>query len=167
MIISNQEAKAQGLLRYFTGKPCARGHVSERLVSNWMCVSCNLYHVKKRYRDDPRVVISRATSYNKNNPNKKKLANKNWKKSNPEQVYASTAKRRAAKLNRTPPWLNFGHWFETECIYKYCSALRSVGLDYEVDHITPLQGKTVSGLHAPWNLQVITGAENAFKGNRF
>ena len=66
-----------------------------------------------------------------------------------------------------PAWLNAGHMLEMESIYVYCSALRSVGLDYHVDHIVPLRGDEVSGLHAPWNLQVIPGVENMSKGNRF
>jgi hypothetical protein len=76
-------------------------------------------------------------------------------------------KRRANKINRTPFWLNKGHLFEIESVYTYCSALRKCGFDYHVDHIVPLQGKIVSGLHVPWNLQVIPSLDNKKKGNRF
>ena len=164
--ISRTEAQQQGLTRYFTGKPCARGHISERLTYNWVCAQCNLDHVKARYKKNPQKIINRAVQYNKNNPEKARLSQKKWKAENLNKVQQESARRRVAKLQRTPFWLNAGQEFEVECIYKYCAALRSIGLDYEVDHIIPLRGKLVSGLHTPWNLQVLTASENASKGNR-
>jgi hypothetical protein len=74
--------------------------------------------------------------------------------------------RRARLLQRTPNWLNKTDLFEIECIYKYCGALRSVGLKYEVDHIIPLAGKKVSGFHVPSNLQVIPMVDNRQKANK-
>jgi hypothetical protein len=167
MIISRKEAQAQGLTRYFTGKPCGKGHVSERLTYNWMCAKCNLNHVKARYKKNPEPVKKRAAEHNKKNPEKMKVRHKNWKKNNPDKVQKDSANRRASKANRTLPWLNLAHLFEIESIYKYCAALRSVGLNYHVDHVIPLRGELVSGLHAPWNLQVIPAHENLAKGNRF
>ena len=97
---------------------------------------------------------------------KEKIYNSIRAKENPAYFAQKTRTRKANKLQRTPSWLNAGHWLEIECIYKYCSSLRRIGLNYEVDHIVPLQSKVVSGMHVPWNLQVITGAENSAKGNR-
>lgn len=39
-VITRVEAKRRGMSRYFTGKPCKRGHVAERNVSSWGCVEC-------------------------------------------------------------------------------------------------------------------------------
>jgi len=67
-------------------------------------------------------------------------------------------KRRAAKLHRTVPWSNLE---EIANFYKACPK----GL--EVDHIIPLQGKNVSGLHVLNNLQYLTKSQNSSKGNRY
>jgi hypothetical protein len=74
--------------------------------------------------------------------------------------------RRARLLQRTPQWLTTTDLFEIECIYKYCGALRNVGLKYEVDHIIPLAGKKASGFHVPTNLQVIPMFDNRQKANK-
>jgi len=100
-----------------------------------------------------------------------------YKKENKEKIkeYAVktrhlNAKRKATRrdrmMERTPKWLNSGELFEIECIYKYCGALRSIGLKYEVDHIIPLAGKNASGLHVPSNLQVIPMIQNRQKSNK-
>ncbi len=82
-------------------------------------------------------------------------------------INAAVARRKAAKLKRTPTWLSdLDKWMIDETYL--LSALRTelTGVDWHVDHIIPLQGKLVSGLHMPYNLQVITAKENIVKGNR-
>jgi hypothetical protein len=122
---------------YFTNVPCKNGHLSERYSSSGTCVKC----VKEK--------------------------TKVWQKSNKPKMSAKAMKRHSGKLQRTPSWLNEAENFEFECVYQYCGALRSIGLDYHVDHIVPLRGKDVSGLHVPWNLQVIPAQENISKGNNY
>lgn len=92
---------------------------------------------------------------------------RNYCKTNAGKINARTRKRQAAKLQRTPKWLDVVDLFEMDCIYTYAAALRNVGLKYDVDHIYPLQGKRVSGLHIPSNLQVIPESENRGKSNTF
>lgn len=81
-------------------------------------------------------------------------------KDNPWKGAAKTAKYRAAKLNQTPKWLTKEQIKEIEQFYFSCPK------GYEVDHIVPLQGKQVRGLHAPWNLKIIPMKENRKKSNK-
>lgn len=92
---------------------------------------------------------------------------RNYRKTNPGKVNAWTAKRRAAKLQRTPKWLTSLHYQQIELFYDAAAKLtKEFGIKMEVDHIIPLQGKNVSGLHVPWNLQVSPLKDNRSKSNR-
>ena len=91
---------------------------------------------------------------------------KQWKKHNPSLVNASKAKRRATKLSATPSWLTDEHHTQIAYTYWLAKDLESIsGESYHVDHIVPLQGKNVCGLHVPWNLQVLPATENLKKSN--
>ena len=77
---------------------------------------------------------------------------------NKSRYVAHSAKRKAAKLQRTPPWADMDAInFFYECCPEGC----------EVDHIIPLQGKSVSGFHVETNLQWLPIAENRSKGNKW
>jgi hypothetical protein len=52
-------------------------------------------------------------------------------------------------------------------MYEICAVFRRVGLDLQVDHIIPMQGELVSGLHVETNLQLMGRIENISKKNRF
>jgi hypothetical protein len=123
------------------------------------------YHRTEEYRQIKKLK-QRIRRSNPEIAQQERLRDVKYAKTHPEKFAIKTRKRKIAKLQRTPFWLNNGQLFEMDCIYKYCAALRAVGLDYEVDHVVPLQGKTVSGFHVPWNMQILTASENAAKGNR-
>lgn len=81
--------------------------------------------------------------------------------------YAQCARRMASVLQRTPKWLSKALRDDTTKIYGECRSKRvETGIPYEVDHIYPLVGKHVSGLHVPWNLRIITRHENRVKSRR-
>ncbi len=86
-----------------------------------------------------------------------------WNKANPHKVNERNARRRAARINAEPPWLSDYHIDQIEALYLFCQQ----NSGFHVDHIVPLQGKNVCGLHVPWNLQILTAEENMRKGNRF
>ena len=82
---------------------------------------------------------------------------------------AIAAKRRAVERNATPKWLTKSQLQEMEEIYALAQELAWLNQDckpFDVDHIIPLQGVNVSGLHVPWNLQLLNISENRSKRNK-
>lgn len=84
-----------------------------------------------------------------------------WNAANRASLNAKASARRAAQLYATPRWLTPEHVQEMKIIYQSAQEL-----GYHVDHVVPLKGKTVCGLHVPWNLQALPPYENRSKGNR-
>ena len=77
------------------------------------------------------------------------------------------AKRRATKIKATPEWLSEDHIREIDYLYWLSKDISiTSGEQYHVDHIIPLKGKGVCGLHVPWNLQVIPSDINLRKSNK-
>ncbi len=67
------------------------------------------------------------------------------------------------KKNATPPWVDLA---EIRKIYAEArSTSLATGIEHHVDHIIPLHGRYVRGLHVPWNLQVLPATENITKRN--
>lgn len=137
---------------------------------------------KEYYQKNKKRLLEKAnTRYTKNkdsmnlqrskwyfNNKERQLKNKKiWEENNKHLVNSYAMKRHASKKQRIPKWLNDDEIWMIEQAYEI-SALRTkiLGIEHHVDHIIPLQGKLVSGLHVPWNLQVITAQENKMKSNR-
>lgn len=96
---------------------------------------------------------------NKQRRNEKSKA---WETSNKDRRRAIGARRRSAKLNAMPSWASD---YDTAAWYEVADVLSRSGVKYEVDHIVPLQGETVCGLHTEANLQVLPRHKNRAKKN--
>lgn len=81
---------------------------------------------------------------------------------------AVQVQRRAFKLQATPCWLTKEQSKQIQTFYVEAAKLtKEKGINYHVDHILPLQGVNICGLHVSWNLQVLTESENSQKNNSF
>lgn len=91
-----------------------------------------------------------------------------WAKKNPHKVLEQSARKRATKLKRIPCWLNDNDFQKIKQIYLEAKEKSDKeGKKYHVDHIIPLRGKYVSGLHVPSNLRILLAEENLVKSNKF
>ncbi len=107
----------------------------------------------KIYRDSNKILISKRL--------------KKYRENNKSKFSSYTAKRRASKLQATPKWLTVEDLRNIQELYEIAQAFKLyTGQDYHIDHIIPLQGETVCGLHVPWNLQILEASENIRKSNK-
>jgi len=111
--------------------------------------------------------LYRLKSYAKNKV-KRLEDQKQWRSENKDAMQAHKAKRRADILNRTPKWLNSDEKWMIQEVYRLALLRTKItGVTWHVDHILPLRGRLVSGLHTPYNLQVIPAESNLRKGNSY
>lgn len=111
-----------------------------------------------------KLAAKRSSEWQKRNPEYLK----NHYKANKERYVAARARRRAAQESATPAWLTAIDKAMIQEMYDVSEARYiQTGIKHHVDHIVPINGKNVAGMHVPWNLQVITAHENLSKGWRF
>lgn len=131
-------------------KSCVKDYASTYYIKNKDKLSLN--H-KEKYSENSQKFLVRQSK---------------WAKRNKHLINAKSAKRRAKKSSATPKWLSKKHLEEIKNIYKVCQKItKRSGKKHHVDHIVPLKGKTVCGLHVPWNLSIIPAKMNLEKGNIF
>jgi len=184
---SREEAKQTGSKYYFTGQPCKHGHIAPRKTKG-SCFDClkaewtkgnetraeyfRQYNqsdagqkAKKGYYErNKEEVIARAQA----RPDAAKTAYKQgYKARNPDLYKELVSLRRRRFRQATPKWLTAEQKLEIRLQYRLAIELsRTTKQRYAVDHIVPIQGEEVCGLHVPWNLRVITQEENLKKSNK-
>jgi len=112
--------------------------------------------------------LAGIAAWSKKNPEKVKQYAKKTKEKNRGRVNSDTVARRLAKIRRTPAWLTEDDkWLLKEAYNLAVLRTKMFGFPWHVDHIIPLQGEMVSGLHVPNNIQVIPWIDNVRKANSF
>jgi hypothetical protein len=144
-----------------------------------VCKPCAIARAVKHQRDNaatalPRIkawgeankekTLAYKAKWKRENAGKNAAINSAWKKENLGKVCGYAKKRYAAMTRATPAWANEFFMAEAYSIAK----LRTdkTGIQWSVDHIIPIFGETVCGLHVENNLQVIPLSENCRKGTK-
>ena len=181
------EAKATGAKYYFTGEPCKHGHIAPRKTKG-VCVDC----MKLQWQRDNENRAEYFAEYNKSEAGQKAKQDyyernkdavkakaqarpteekhyhrKKHKAANPDLYRELVNVRRRRFRDATPKWLTAEDKMAIRMHYRLAIELsRRLGTPHAVDHIVPLQGENVCGLHVPWNMEVITQEKNLKKSNK-
>lgn len=140
----------------------------------WWCRTCHKDYVKTKYHTLAQSDVyrqqerNRINAYNRQNPEKVRERGRLYSEKNRPKLVARAKQYVLSRERRTPAWLTLDDLRMMEQAYEL-AALRTklFGFSWHVDHVLPLHGKFVSGLHVPHNLQVIPGFENRSKSNRY
>jgi 5-methylcytosine-specific restriction endonuclease McrA len=133
-------------------------HAPRLVVVDKQCSSCGETKAATLFPRNPRRPDGLASQC-------KHCKNVDYKKKNAGRVRAHNAARKQRKRNAMPSWADRE---EIAKFYEKAARLSvETGIQHHVDHIIPIQGKDICGLHVPWNLRVITWRENLQKGDRW
>lgn len=191
-IIGRADALARGLKRYFTGKPCKRGHVAERLTSDKTCLECAAERRKSesgrarsrartaawrardpekvrtqnraRYADNPEKEKARQKRYLEANPGAATAHKKTWRRRNPEAARAIVRNRRAREIAAAGTHTKQDIAEILRAQRNRCGYCRIKLSDkYHVDHVTSL---AKGGSNQRSNLQILCQPCNNRKSDK-
>lgn len=139
-----------------TGKPFVKGDWRDDGLRFWA-------YSKKKYIKS-KYFVEYWRSNDKFESENKRI--RVWQSNNRDKMNATAAIVRSKRGKRKPKWIKDVFVEEIKVWYRRAKLIKQfTGELWEVDHIVPLNGKKVSGLHVPWNLQLLTKKQNRDKRN--
>ena len=144
-------------------------HRGRRDGKNNTCIQCKKdYNLRNKERD-----LSTGRKYHRKNSKTRNKYSREYKKANKGLINGINSFRHAQKLKAVPPWISKEDKKTIKYIYTMASiwsllvkSRYNIDIKYTVDHIIPLQGKEVCGLHIPINLQILPAKINCSKSNK-
>lgn len=140
--------KQKAALRTCSIEGCNKPHASNDL--------CAMHRKRLKLHGDPLFINPKCNRDGKYKERHKQYV-KQWKQTNKETYRAYLASRKSRVKQATPKWADLK---AIRDLYFNCPE------GYHVDHIIPLNGKNVSGLHTFTNLQYLSAADNLSKSNK-
>lgn len=183
--LTRASAKEVGSIYYFNGTTCSRGHIDRRFSDSGGCYTCQKENSKKNRQKPeqrPKVLARKKRDYYKNKDkrqaaskkyallNKERLKQKakEYQKKNPHIHRSISSFRRARLRNATPPWITPQMREDIKSLHAQAELLElETGIQFDVDHIVQLDGRTVCGLHVPWNLRLLKHSDNISRPKHF
>lgn len=123
------------------------------------CKPCEKQRRQKIYANNAEQHKARSNQWKRNNSTRVKQTKKIWEANNRGRVNALWMKRYTNKLKATPAWAELDR---IQVVYQ-----KAKQWNMQVDHVIPLQGKNVCGLHVWANLQLLDPSFNLSKGNKY
>ena len=173
------QARDRGDKLYMPERPCSRGHMSMRRVDNGSCTECLLENNKQFVNANTDAVNARRRKHRLENPELYALKKETdgYSSNVKKQIERRTKSGHAAFVSMTERMKKLGRlasWDRefTDFVCKEAHHLARIrdkctGKKWSVDHVAPIKGKNVSGLHVWYNLQVIPMQQNRLKHNFF
>ena len=138
------------------------------------CKVCRSEERKRHYQNNRQKILVQTIQYNKRHKNRVAIYNKQWRKDHRtrmNQLCYEWLIRNPGKIQRrivrrqTPLWANIKKIARIYELARWASKFTDEQL--HVDHIVPLQGRLIAGLHVENNLQILPASQNCSKGNKF
>lgn len=164
-LVSRKDARANGMPHYITGKPCPKGHIGLRRVSNRACIECSVFEnitqrakmIKAEWRSanqdkikasnkrlaakNSKKATERARAWAEANPERRRATARNWAAANSENVKANTRNRRArirgCEGRHTQIEIR-SLFLEQDGLCANVSCAQSISNGFEADHIRPI-----------------------------